>query len=137
MRISTPSVRFASIVTAIVGLGALGFALLLLGLLQSGFGDLRLAGLGSIMLLVIAVTVAYGLVALGGAVGLWNGAGWAVAVGGIVHGIALAGILVAAETGGVGPHIAVGTFLTVAGLLTLTPSLRRDPATRMAAAAGA
>lgn len=128
MHVSTPSARFAAIVTALVGLGALGFALLLVVLVQTGFGDLRLPGLGSVILVVAAVSAGYGLVALGAAVGLWGGAGWAVAVAAVVHSVALAGILVAAETGGVGPHIVGGTFLSVAGLLTLTPSLRRPVA---------
>lgn len=137
MSVSTPSARFASILTAVVGIGALGFASLLLVLAQTGFGDLRLGAIGSILILVAAVGVAYGLVALGAAVGLWNGAGWAVAVGGVVHAMALAGILVAAETGGVGPHIAAGTFLAVAGLLTLTPNLRRGRSAGAASAATA
>ena len=124
MSVSMPSARFAAIATTIVGVGALGFALLLLALAQSGVGTLRLPGVDSVLGALVIVSALFGMAALGAAVGLWRGAGWAVAVGMIVHGTALAGIVIAAETGGVGPHIVAGTFLTVAGLLTLTPSLR-------------
>jgi hypothetical protein len=124
MFVSMPSARFAAIATTIVGLGALGFALLLFALAQSGIGTLRLPGVGSVLVAIAIVSALFGVAALGAAVGLWRGAGWAVAVGMIIHGAALAGILIAAQTGGVGPHIVAGTFLTVAGLLTLTPSLR-------------
>jgi hypothetical protein len=124
MFVSMPSARFAAIATTIVGLGALGFALLLFAIAQSGIGTLRLPGVGSVLVALAVVTALFGAVALGAAIGLWRGAGWAVVVGAIVHATALTGVLVAAETGGVGPHIVAGTFLTVAGLLTLTPSLR-------------
>jgi hypothetical protein len=134
MHVSTAPARFAAIVTAVVGLGALAFGLVLLALAQTGFGDLRLPGVGSVLVALAGVSALFGVVALGAAVGLWSGAAWAVAVAAVVHAIALAGILVAAETGGVGPHIAAGTFLTVAGLLTLTPSLRRPAAGSIAAA---
>lgn len=124
MFVSRPSARFAAIATAIVGLGALGFAVLLLALAQSGIGTIRLPGVGSILVALALVTALYGAAAIGAAIGLWRGAAWAVAVGAIVHAVALTGVLVAADTSGVGPHIVAGAFLTVAGLLTLTPSLR-------------
>ena len=118
--------------TVLVGVAAIGFALLMAALGLSGIGRLDLPGVGPVIGIVVVAASAYGLAAIGAASGLLQGAAWAAVGAGVVHAIGALAAVVVLATAGPSLPVAIGLGLTLGGLLAVRGPRRRhhprDPA---------
>jgi hypothetical protein len=115
----------ASTLTLVVAIGALLFGAFLVAVAAGAVGFLANGGATSAAALVGGASIAFGLLAVLAAVGLWGRRGWALPLAGSIHLIALLGVLAAASTSPFGAHIAGGLALSLGGLAALAaPSTR-------------
>jgi len=109
----------AAALTLLAGLGALAVGLLLAALGMSGMGRIDLPGVGPVIGLTVVMAAAYGLAAVGAAVGLLRDAPWSLVVAGALHGIGALGAVIALATAGPSAPALVGLGLALAGLASV------------------
>lgn len=118
----------AVVLTALVGVGAMLFGAFALAIALGAISLLAGAGLSSVVGILGMTSVAFGAAAVIGAVALWREASWAVPLVAFIHVATLAGVLIALETSGSGPHITGGLVVSIAGLAALTVEVTSDAA---------
>lgn len=116
----------ASTLTLVVAVGAVLFGGFLLAIAAGAVALLDDVGMTSPAGLVGVAALAYGGLALVAAAGLWAERAWSWPLAAAVQLVTLTGVIVAASTGGGGPHTTVGLALSMAGLAALlAPDTRR------------
>jgi hypothetical protein len=117
-----PGLVVASLLLAIVGVGAVAFASLFVAVSRSA------DGLTTVLLdplIIVGVLLAWGVMAIVAAVGLWQLRPWSWPIGVVIGLIGLAGSAVALVTSGQAPLI-VALLITTAIVAALSgPAVRR------------
>ena len=113
--------------TLVVAVGALLFGAFFVAVAAGAIGFFTTVGITTPAGLLGIAAIAYGALAVAGAVGLWTRRAWAWPLAASVQLIAFLGVLAAASTSAFGAHIAGGLALALGGLTSLA-----WPSTRMA-----